>query len=614
MEDSPLSGRTVTAFPNQDTTLFSAPLTQGILDTARCVILLLDGCGNILYFNPFMERLCGDTLADAKGENWFERFLPGEDRARIKNLFERSLRGIRTHGNINPIVGKDGSRHYLEWYDTRLDNERGELLALLSIGHDITEHLATERDLQRQREKTRLLVDRRTRELEHWQRHLSRQLQHQQELTAELEAQDESFRALAYVSPVGIFRADPRGAAIYVNRRWSKIAGIDDHQTLGDGWQTVVHPHDRLRVKREWEAFVQHPTEWHAEFRLQRPDGEVRWVECKAVPERNQAGEVRGYAGTVSDITERRRSEQALEESERLFRCFFQQGNIGLAIIAPDGHWMQINQTFRRMLGYDEQELMAGTWETLTHPDDMAYDIAQFERLLHGKIDRYEQDKRFVRKDGDVIHTHLTLAGHKASTGKVEFVILSAQDISEQVRMQAKLQRLALRDPLTGVYNRLELIRRLREEISRARRYRRQVSAFLLDVDHFKRINDRHGHRAGDAALRLLVQGLEEESRRSDYIARFGGEEFVVILPETAPGKALELAQRLRGRVQHSPLELPDGQILHLTVSIGVAAFPDHADDWEELIEAADLAMYQAKQRGRNRVEMTETTAGRRTD
>ncbi len=451
-------------------------------------------------------------------------------------------------------------------------------------------------------------MEQRTRELEQLQRHLSRELQRQQDLAAELTAQDESFRALAYVSPVGIFRADPQGHAIYANKRWSEIADLETSDTLGDGWTRAVHPGDRMWVAAGWEDFVGAPSEWHEEFRLRRQDGEIRWVECRAVPERDPEGKITGFAGTVTDITERRRSERALEESERLFRSFFQHSNIGLAIIDPDGHWMRVNRQFCRMLDYTEQGLMATNWETLTHPDDMACDMAQFELLLHGKIPQYEQDKRFLRSNGSVVHTHLTLAGHRLSGGSVEFVIVSAQDISEQVRMQAELQRLALRDPLTGVYNRLEMVRRLREELARAHRYKRSVSAFLLDVDHFKQINDRHGHRAGDAALQLLVQVLEKELRHSDYIARFGGEEFVVILPETPPREALELAQRLCAKVQRTPLTLPDGRTLNLTASIGVAAFPDHVEGWEDLIEAADRAMYQAKKRGRNRAQVADAT------
>jgi diguanylate cyclase (GGDEF)-like protein/PAS domain S-box-containing protein len=408
---------------------------------------------------------------------------------------------------------------------------------------------------------------------------------------------------------MGLFRSDRRGGIVYVNRRWRDITGLSEEQCMGDGWLRALHPKDADWVSAGWREFLAAPLEWHEEFRLIRPGGESRWVECRAVAERNARDEIAGFVGTIADITERHRSEQALEESERLFRHFFHHSNIGLAIIDPRGSWMRVNRQFCSQLGYRESELLGTSWENLTHPEDMAYDIAQFELLLQGKIPQFEQNKRFLRQDGSVLHTHLTLAGYRMSTGSVEFVIVSAQDIGEQLHLQAQLQHLALRDPLTGVYNRLELLRRLSEELARASRYERPVSAFLLDADHFRQINDNHGHSTGDAALRLLVQVLEQECRRSDYIARFGGEEFVVVLPETGPNEALELARRLCAKVRQSALELPDGKTLHLTVSIGVAAFPEHADDGEGLIEIADRAMYLAKRLGRDRVQLADAPA-----
>ena len=165
---------------------------------------------------------------------------------------------------------------------------------------------------------------------------------------------------------------------------------------------------------------------------------------------------------------------------------------------------------------------------------------------------------------------------------------------------QKKLRELAIHDSLTGLINHLEFLRRLEEEVERARRYRRPLALLMLDIDHFKNVNDTYGHLAGDEVLRTLAARLKAELRPADQAARYGGEEFAVILPETAVAGALELAERLRAAASASAIA--PGQAVNLTVSIGVAAFPEDAETDKALLAAADGALYAAKQAGRNRV------------
>ncbi len=124
-----------------------------------------------------------------------------------------------------------------------------------------------------------------------------------------------------------------------------------------------------------------------------------------------------------------------------------------------------------------------------------------------------------------------------------------------------------------------------------------------MDIDHFKRVNDTYGHSTGDTVLNSFAQILEKSSRITDYIARYGGEEFVAILPETSLSKAEELAERVRCQVAEHPIPLNDGKVLRLTISIGIAFFPEHGQSRHDLLEAADSAMYAAKNNGRNQVK-----------
>jgi len=165
-----------------------------------------------------------------------------------------------------------------------------------------------------------------------------------------------------------------------------------------------------------------------------------------------------------------------------------------------------------------------------------------------------------------------------------------------------KLEELSVRDGLTGLYNRRELEKRLHQEIQRARRYRRSLSVLMLDIDHFKNVNDHYGHQAGDEVLITVADLIQLNVRPVDVVCRYGGEELAVILPETDEEGARTVAERIRGTVEDSVTTTPQGDTVHVTVSIGLAVFPRDGDTAASLIHAADQALYAAKQEGRNLV------------
>jgi two-component system cell cycle response regulator len=170
------------------------------------------------------------------------------------------------------------------------------------------------------------------------------------------------------------------------------------------------------------------------------------------------------------------------------------------------------------------------------------------------------------------------------------------------IEAHRKMEILAMHDGLTGLFNRRAIQEHTESEFDLARRKERALSILLLDVDHFKNINDKHGHKAGDEALRQLAKMLTENLRPYDRAGRWGGEEFIVILPETELQEAVTVAERLRARVEASPISLEDSKSLAMQISVGVASVSAPYPSLERLIDAADQALYQAKQSGRNRV------------
>ncbi|MEE9466574.1 MAG: GGDEF domain-containing protein, partial [Candidatus Neomarinimicrobiota bacterium] len=178
--------------------------------------------------------------------------------------------------------------------------------------------------------------------------------------------------------------------------------------------------------------------------------------------------------------------------------------------------------------------------------------------------------------------------------------------LKETERLQARLQHMAMYDALTETLSRRALIQQLEGEMQRARRHTRNFSILLLDIDHFKRVNDTYGHVAGDAVLRDLAATLQATTRRSDYVGRYGGEEFMVLLPETPLDKACLLAEKLREAVSQMVVEAEGHTIKNTTISLGAAGFKDDSSV-EAFIHRSDKGLYKAKNGGRNQVQCGPT-------
>ena len=185
-----------------------------------------------------------------------------------------------------------------------------------------------------------------------------------------------------------------------------------------------------------------------------------------------------------------------------------------------------------------------------------------------------------------------------------------SETLSEAIeRHEAKIhiQHLATHDPLTDLYNRTTFEKRITDDISRAKRYNHSLSIFMLDIDHFKKINDTYGHQTGDAVLCSFAEALKNSLRDTDYVVRYGGEEFIIVLPETKLNKAKDFAERLRNIIAEHPIAIAEDKVIYVTVSIGISNYPEHGQNWQELVESSDKAMYDVKNCGRNQIKVAST-------
>lgn len=225
---------------------------------------------------------------------------------------------------------------------------------------------------------------------------------------------------------------------------------------------------------------------------------------------------------------------------------------------------------------------------------------AYFSQKLH-KYLLPMKNTHSTMEDMPFMQQNCTAGPLRDEQGVVENIFVTILDVTGYVAYEQKLIEMGKLDYLTKLYNRSYLDKRLVEELERARRYGNALSIFMIDIDHFKKINDDRGHLCGDHTLRELAMLLQQVVRTMDVVGRYGGEEFCCVLPETTGGNACMLAERLREIVEQTEIAWGDS-IFGITISIGVAGYGDGAESLEKLIDAADRALYQAKHLGRNRV------------
>ncbi len=314
----------------------------------------------------------------------------------------------------------------------------------------------------------------------------------------------------------------------------------------------------------------------------------------------NAGGKVFRLAEFV-DNTAQKLSQTTVRESEQKFHSVFEQAAVGIARVSPAGTFLEVNQKLCDIVGYSKEELIKKTFQEITHPDDLDIDLGLVWQMLNNERDTYNLEKRYFHKNGSIIWISLTASLIKNSDGSPKYFVAVIEDICSRKLLEYELINKASHDALTGLCNRTTLNEKLENEIHRAIRYSRSLSLMMIDIDHFKLVNDNYGHQAGDKVLIELAKDFKKIIRRADDAGRFGGEEFLLVLPELNNKQALVLAERLRQQIESRSIRFGENTI-NVTISIGISGYPEHGDEIDSLIKACDDAMYIAKQNGRNRI------------
>lgn len=435
--------------------------------------------------------------------------------------------------------------------------------------------------------------------LDNRQQELEAASQHQQDVTQNLRESEQRFRSLAQKLPVGVFINDTQGECRYVNDHWCWLAGLTAEQAMGSGWTQALHADDREHTLQIWKNAGEQDDEIVAQYRFRTPSGRETWLKTRARPMRDRAGRITGYLGASTDIADLKKTEETLRASEARFRNYFELPLIGIALIGSDKRWWEVNDRVCEMLGYRRSRLLGMTWAEMTHPDDQTTEEVQLERVINRRAEGYSLDKRFIRQDGALLYASVSTRCVRRTNGMVDHFVTVIQDITERRQAAEHIEHLAYYDALTGLPNRTLLNDRLQQALLRAEREHNLAGMLLADLDRFKLINDALGHKIGDRLLSEVAIRLQQCLRQCDTISRQGGDEFAILLPDlTSSDDATRVAQRMLDAMIQ-PFRL-DGRELNVTCSIGICLYPRDGRTSESLIKNADIALYRAKDMGRN--------------
>ena len=326
-----------------------------------------------------------------------------------------------------------------------------------------------------------------------------------------------------------------------------------------------------------------------------------RLYHVEATPLLGADGAVVAGASLGRDVTEARAAEHALREANERFESAFEGAAIGMALVSPEGRFLQVNRSLCEIVGYKAEELCSKTFQDITHPDDLDSDLEYVRQTLAGERRTYQMEKRYFTADGDVVWVLLAVSLVHDHRGEPLHFVSQIEDISERKRAEQRLRYLADHDDLTGLLNRRRFEEEVKRQLARCKRYDERAALLLLDVDGFKRFNDTYGHDFGDGVLRHVAEVIKGRLRGTDALCRIGGDEFTVLLPHTSPAKARSTAESLLESLREAPADVR-GQRAPVTASIGVAAIDSGTGDLDHVLTSADKAMYEAKRTGRDRV------------
>ncbi len=514
--------------------------------------------GEFVFNSPSCERITGHSSREfLEDRELLYRIIHPDD----LEQFRRHMFAAESQLSIEfRVVRPDGSVRWLSHVCQAVHGEQGEFLGRSGSNRDITGHKLAELALMHSRERYKLLVD----------------------------------SVTDYIYNVSISASAP--VPTTHSPGCLSVTGYTPEEYLQNPalWYEMVHGEDKGSVLSHIEGITSGRGELSLEHRIVRKDGAVRWVRNTIVPHYDEGGALTSYDGLVSDVTERRLAEDKL----RSLATITEQAAEGIAMANLDGVMSYANKAWADMHGYLPEEIIGRHLRIFHNEDQLKREVMPFLDLVK-QYGHYSGEIWHIRRDGTPFPAHMVSTLLRDAAGEPMGTVGFAIDITDQKMLSEQLERRALYDPLTGLPNKVLFMDRLRMRLIERRGLSDAPFAVLFaDLDYFQKINDSLGHLAGDGLLVEVSRSIEGCVRPTDTVARFGGDEFAVLIDETTDeAEARAIASRVL-RLFRRPFKIGENDI-YTSASIGIAVSGGGGPSAEELIRDADTAMYHAKSNGR---------------
>jgi diguanylate cyclase (GGDEF)-like protein/PAS domain S-box-containing protein len=523
------------------------------------------------YFNAQGAAYTGFKNATCSGQEW-QALVHPDDVEQASLTWRRAADTQTAYGHEYRLRRHDGEYRWHTFRGLPLRNQHGAVVKWIGTATDIE-------DAKRLEANLRLDIEARARAEE--------AVRFQSEL-------------LAAVGQA-IVAVDPNGIVTYWNRAAEAMYGWSADEAIGlRSVDLIPRVGSDERTAAQSDA-VGGQQSWSGDCEVRRRDGSYIFVYATDTPVVGEDGKLIAVIGSSVDNTDRIDAERIRRAAESRFETGFEQSAIGSVIADLDGVPTRVNTATCTIFGREEGLLIGRRWIEYSHPDDVPLGQVVRARVAAGH-DTYSDERRYLRPDGSVVwaSTHVTLVRDPA--GEPQSFFMQLQDITGRKQMEDELAHQALHDSLTDLPNRALLADRLVQGLAGSRRRGTQLGVMFVDIDHFKFVNDSLGHSGGDELLRLTGDRIGKAIRTGDTVARFGGDEFVVVCDDVSVLESELIADRILDALSR-PWHIADQEI-HITASLGIALASDMNATPESLLRDSDSAMYRAKERGRGRSEL----------
>jgi diguanylate cyclase (GGDEF)-like protein/PAS domain S-box-containing protein len=533
------------------------------------VVFMIDTDFNILNVSPSVEKLLGYKAEDFIGKpaSDLREIVTSESFERAIVNISKMLKGERIPVTTYAFIAKDGTLKHIEIHGSPLIRY-GQVAGTISVARDITERKLMEEELRYEERRFRTFVE------------------HSLDI---------------------IVLMNLEGTITYINPAVERVLGFRPEERIGAKGFGLIHPDDMKFIADSFNTLATDTNSpvIKTEMHLRHKDGSWRTLEAVG-SNLVHNNVVEAVIVNYRDITERKQAEESLKETELKFRTIFDSASDGILLLdVGDGKFSSANEKICNMLGYTNEELLNLGISDIHPQEFIAFVMDQSEKQLKKEI-LIAKNIPVMKKDKTVFFADISSS--PITLGEKEYLLGMFRDITERKQAEdllkeseRKYRELSIIDDLTQLYNSRHFHAQFEIEIERSNRYQQPLTLLLLDLDKFKKFNDKYGHIEGDLVLSRLGQVIKRCLRDSDSAYRYGGEEFTIMLPMTTSEEGIVTAKRIQAELRKEAFSPVLGQEVYMTVSIGLAQYKPK-EEMKTFVRRVDKLMYQAKKDGRDRI------------